>query len=70
VLFTAGQALDQGRGGVGLAPGSLTNRRAGVRDVPSGGRGGDPYDLDQHGGGNGFGGQVHERSLPVRFAGG
>ncbi|MFD4949523.1 hypothetical protein ACFWNT_45350 [Streptomyces sp. NPDC058409] len=27
--------------------------------------GGDPYDLDQHGGGDGFGGELHVHSLPA-----
>jgi hypothetical protein len=43
---------------------------AGVWDAPLGREGGDPYDLDQHGGGNGFGGELHVRSLPAGPAAG
>lgn len=68
MLFAAGQALDQSQGFDGLAPGPVGNRPSRVRDAPLGRDGGNPYDLDQYGGGNGFGGELHVRSLPTGVA--
>lgn len=58
----AGSRSGQGFGRFLSSP--VRDRPAGIRSAPLNWEGGDPYDLDQHGSGNGIGGELHERSLP------
>lgn len=70
VPLAAGQVLDQGQGLGGLGPGPAGHRPTGIGSALLAREAGDPYDLDQHGGGNGFGGELHVHSLLARSAAG